>query len=74
MKCNVGMIDRIIRFVVAIIFFVIAVNFSWWWLIVTAVALITGILGWCGLYKVLGISTCKKVAVKKTAKKKKSRR
>ena len=70
MKCNVGMIDRIIRFVVAIIFAVIGFTVNAWWFIVTAIALVTGILGWCGLYKILGINTCKKVA-KKTAKKKK---
>jgi uncharacterized membrane protein len=60
MKKNVGNIDRMIRFVVAIVFIVIGFTVSYWWLIVAAIALATGILGTCGLYSVFNISTAAK--------------
>jgi hypothetical protein len=73
MKENVGMIDRMIRFILAIIFIILGFMHSYWWFIPAAVALITGLLGWCGLYAVFGISTCssKEVKTAKSAKKRK---
>jgi len=64
MKKNVGKIDKIIRFMVAIIFILLIVTEIatgiWFW-ILGALALIfiaTGIMGWCGIYSVFGITTC----------------
>lgn len=68
MNENVGMIDRMIRFIIAIIFIILGFLYSPWWFIVAAVALITALLGWCGLYAVLGINTCKAEKAKKTEK------
>jgi hypothetical protein len=56
---NIGVADRMVRFIVAIVFIIIGFVVSPWWFIVAGLALITGILGWCGLYSLLGISTCK---------------
>jgi hypothetical protein len=78
MNENVGMVDRMIRFIVAIIFIILGFVYSPWWFIVAAIALITALLGWCGLYSLFGwnTSTVKEVkqtsrSVKKAAKKKK---
>jgi hypothetical protein len=72
---NVGLIDRMIRFVVAIVFIIIGFTVSPWWFIVAAVALVTGLMGWCGLYTLLGINTSGKPAKKAVeTPKKKSRR
>ena len=76
---NIGIIDRMIRFVIAIIFIVLGFTISPWWFIIAALALITALLGWCWLYALLGISTTgensaqanKKSTRRKTAKRKK---
>ena len=74
MKANVGLIDRMIRFVIAIVFIIIGFTISPWWFIVAAVALFTGITGYCGAYSLFKINTCetkekkagsKKVEIKK---------
>lgn len=55
---NVGTVDRIIRIILglAIIAWSISASNLWW--ILGAVVLATGVFKFCGLYKVLGISTC----------------
>ncbi|MFA6301397.1 MAG: DUF2892 domain-containing protein [Candidatus Paceibacterota bacterium] len=64
MKKNESNLDRIIRIVLAVIFFAIGL----WWLdgvwqtvfyVVALILLFTGVSGFCGLYKLFGISTCK---------------
>jgi hypothetical protein len=74
---NVGMADRIIRIVLAVVFIILALVYSAWWFIPAVIALVTGIVGWCGLYALFGWNTCSpeakpvKAPVKKAAKKKK---
>ena len=57
MKKNIGTLDRMIRFLVAIVFIVLGFTASPWWFIIAGIALITGILGTCGLYSLFKIST-----------------
>lgn len=65
MKCNVGTVDRVLRIIIGIVFlwlglFVLSLGgWNWLFIIVGALALLTGLLGRCGLYVPLGISTCK---------------
>jgi hypothetical protein len=75
---NVGMADRIVRIVLAVVFIVLALATSvWWWFIPAVIALVTGIVGWCGLYTLFGWNTCPvskplaKAPAKKPAKKRK---
>jgi len=75
---NVGMVDRIVRIVLAVIFIVLALVWSAWWFIPAIIALVTGIVGWCGLYTLFGWNTCttgakstKQAPAKKAAKKRK---
>ncbi|MDH4156875.1 MAG: DUF2892 domain-containing protein [candidate division Zixibacteria bacterium] len=61
MKKNVGGIDRVLRIVVGL--FVTSLVF--WgpkslWALLGLIPLVTGLIGWCGLYVPLGISTCKR--------------
>lgn len=63
MKKNEGKLDRIIRVVLGIVL-VIALFFVDGALkiilgVIGAVLLITGVLGFCGIYKLLGINTNK---------------
>lgn len=64
MKPNEGPLDRIIRAVIGIallaVSFALAAPLKWVLLAIGAVALITAATGFCGLYKLLGISTMKK--------------
>jgi hypothetical protein len=78
---NVGMADRIVRIILAVVFIILALVHSIWWFIPALIALVTGIVGWCGLYTLFGWNTCtlpaksvkavKQAPVKKAAKKRK---
>lgn len=65
MKTNEGAIDRILRVVLAVVLFWLAAVVTNVYVaivvgIVGLVLLFTGVLGYCGLYALLGISTNKK--------------
>lgn len=62
-KQNEGTLDRIIRVVVGIVALYVAYAYLAGPMqigayVVGVAALITGIIGYCGLYALLGISTC----------------
>ena len=61
MSMNEGAIDRAIRIIVglALISLVfVGPQTAWGW--VGAVPLLTGIVGWCPAYTLLGVNTCPK--------------
>ena len=60
MKTNTGTLDRAARIIVGLVLIVLAYmgNIGAWGYI-GVVPLATGLIGWCGLYTVLGINTCK---------------
>jgi len=65
MAVNEGTLDRVIRVLLGAslvwlgwVSGILASPISTMAIVVGAVALVTGISGFCGLYKVLGISTC----------------
>ena len=63
---NVGTLDRIIRFVLALVLIVLYVNgtLTGGWgiaaLVVAVVFIVTGIFQRCPIHRMLGINTCKK--------------
>jgi uncharacterized membrane protein len=61
---NEGKLDRTVRIVLGLAILLLSVFVSGVlqivFYIIGAVALITGIIGFCGLYKILGINTCSK--------------
>lgn len=59
MKNNVGTTDKLIRFVIGALFLIAAVIWSWWLLIPAVISFVTAITGFCGLYSLFGINTCK---------------
>jgi O-antigen ligase len=59
MKSNVGGLDRILRIVAGIALIALTVTGTvgvWGW--IGVVPLLTGLIGWCPAYPLLGISTC----------------
>jgi len=56
---NEGTLDRILRVIVglAVLSLCVIGPQTLWWL-VGLVTLLTGLLGFCPLYKILGLSTC----------------
>lgn len=61
MKMNVGSIDKVIRIIGGIVLlsliFILEGNARWWGLI-GLVPLVTGLVGWCPAYSLIGVSTC----------------
>jgi hypothetical protein len=61
-KKNEGTLDRILRVILGLA--LLGVYFfapGWggaWWLLIGFVPLLTGVLGTCPIYSVLGLSTC----------------
>lgn len=61
MKTNLHSIDRTIRVILGIVLIGLAITgVIGWWGYLGVVALATGAMKFCPLYRLLGISTCKK--------------
>jgi len=59
MKQNVGSMERGIRIILGLAIIGAGVMYSNWWGAVGAVPLLTGLIGWCPPYAIMGINTCK---------------
>lgn len=59
MKQNVGGIERAIRIVLGLAIIGAGVMYANWWGAVGAVLVVTGLIGWCPPYAIMGVSTCK---------------
>lgn len=55
---NIGSCDQNIRVVVGLLAFPLGLSVSAWFFVVSAIALITAAVGWCGLYTLVGVNTC----------------
>lgn len=58
MKCNIGGTDRIIRILVGVIAIGLGAYYQSWWGAVGLIPLVTGLVRWCPLYRLIGASTC----------------
>jgi hypothetical protein len=59
MKANVGGIDKILRIVAGLVLIALAIagiGSPWTW--IGVVPLLTGLVGFCPVYPILGLSTC----------------
>jgi Protein of unknown function (DUF2892) len=60
MKCNSGVIDRVLRVVIGLALVIAAASGTiGWWGYIGVIPLLTGAIGWCPAYTILGIRTCK---------------
>lgn len=60
MKCNVGVVDRLLRIILGLVISILGVVFNSWWGLIGIIPLATGIFQWCPLYVPLKFSTIKK--------------
>jgi hypothetical protein len=54
---NVGMLDKMVRYVIAIVFIIVGFIANAWWFLLAAYALITAVTGTCWVYSILKIGT-----------------
>lgn len=59
MLSNVGTTDRIIRIIIGVAGLVVGWYFHSYWGLAALLPLLTGLFKWCGLYSLLGVSTCR---------------
>lgn len=65
MKANVGNSDRIIRFILGAVIIALGFYFKSWWGVVAIVPILTGLLNFCPVYNLIGVSTKKKIETEK---------
>lgn len=58
MKKNVGTTDKIIRIVIGVGIAAAGVYYQSWWGLLGLIPIATALVGFCGLYTLLGFSTC----------------
>ncbi len=56
-KCNVGRLDRVVRFLIGLVGVYLGYYYSPWWYILAVVGLFTSLTGRCAIYSALGIKT-----------------
>ena len=59
MKINMGSVDRALRLVAGIVIIGAGIAFRSWWGVIGIVPLATAGVGFCPLYTLLGVSTCR---------------
>jgi len=59
MPNNESSVDRILRVVLGLAIIAAGVFFHSWWGAIGVVPLLTAAIGWCPLYSLFGINTCK---------------
>lgn len=59
LKKNVGKIDQLIRYMLALGFAVLGILITPFFFIGTLVMILTATFKFCGLYRLFGINTCK---------------
>jgi len=58
MKCNIGRAEQIVRIVIGFAVVLLGLYYKNWWGIIGIVPIITGLIRYCPISDVLGISTC----------------
>ncbi|MBI3671787.1 DUF2892 domain-containing protein [Candidatus Azambacteria bacterium] len=61
MMCNVGKTERMIRFILGLVFLWVGYTYNPWWYALAAILILTSLAGFCPISKTLGLNTCGKV-------------
>jgi len=65
MKENVGGFDKYLRIAIGVVILIVGYIYESWWGLIGIIPLLTGLVNRCGLYYLIGVSTCKTVESKK---------
>jgi hypothetical protein len=59
MKKNVGSSDQLFRYILGGAIIAAGLYFQTWWGLVGIVPIVTGLMGVCPAYNIIGVNTCK---------------
>lgn len=59
MLSNVGTPDRVIRLIIGVAGLAAGWYYQSYWGLLALIPLVTGLFKWCGIYSLLGVSTCR---------------
>ena len=60
MICNVGKIDKSVRLIIGVVIAILGFYYQSWWGLLAIIPIFTAIWGFCPLYTLLKVNTCKK--------------
>ncbi|OGP68294.1 MAG: hypothetical protein A2W27_11230 [Deltaproteobacteria bacterium RBG_16_44_11] len=60
MICNVGKIDKSVRLIIGVVIAILGFYYQSWWGFLAVIPIVTAIWGFCPLYTLFKINTCKK--------------
>ena len=60
MEKNVGHVDKLVRLIFALVFFIMGMLYNPLWIALSLALMITAVFGTCGLYSVFGINTARR--------------
>lgn len=60
MICNVGKIDKSVRLIIGVVIAALGFYYQSWWGLLAIIPIFTAIWGFCPLYALFKINTCKK--------------
>ncbi len=64
MKKNLTQVDRVARIFIGAVILIIAAQYGSWWGLIGLVLIITGAIGYCGLYELCPGKSCCKTDIK----------
>ena len=59
MKKNIGKVDKAIRIIIGVLIAAAGIYLKSWWGLLAILPISTALVNYCGLYSVIGVSTCK---------------
>ncbi|PIU41899.1 MAG: DUF2892 domain-containing protein [Candidatus Omnitrophica bacterium CG07_land_8_20_14_0_80_42_15] len=60
MEKNVGSVDKVARVLMGTLIIICGIYFKSLWGLVGIVPIVTGFIGYCPIYQLFGLNTCKK--------------
>lgn len=65
MELNVGLIDRTLRVILGLLIISLGLQFNSSWGMLGLIPFLSGLVGWCPLYRMLGIRSCSRKEMKR---------
>jgi hypothetical protein len=59
MKENIGLVDKLVRFLIGSVIIVLGMYYQNWLGLLGLLPIFTAVIGYCGLYAIFGVGTAK---------------